>query len=77
MRSEFCQWLLEFQEVASKENIIVEARHFDVLEYYFTAKEGTLEQTLEEYKNFRKRWYAINGAELPVSSNLKPIDPTK
>lgn len=61
MRSEFCNWLIQLQKIATKENIIVEAQHFDMLDYFY--KTGcTPEKTYSEYKGFRKRWMAINAS---------------
>lgn len=59
MRSEFQQWLYDLQELASKENIIIEAIYYDGLDYFFKAK-FTLEESLKKYKELKRRCVAIN-----------------
>lgn len=59
MRSEFCEWLDQMQHVADADNIIIQARHYDILDYYFKTKK-TPEQAFNDYsKNFLPRWNAI------------------
>lgn len=35
MKSEFCQWLTDLQIIGTTHGIIIEAQHYDVLEYLF------------------------------------------
>lgn len=59
MRSEFAEWLDQMQHIADKDNIVVQARHYDVLDYYFKSNK-TPQQGYESYKNnFLPRWNAI------------------
>ncbi len=59
MRSEFAEWLDQMQHVADKDNLIVQARHFDCLDYYFKVGK-TPQQAFTEYKNnFLPRWNAL------------------
>lgn len=58
MRSEFCEFLDQMQLIADKENIVVWARHYDVLDFYF--KEGqNPHEAFSDYKEFLKRWNAL------------------
>lgn len=68
MRSKFCNWCIQLQKIATKENIIVEARHFDMLDYFY--KTGTTpEKTYPEYKEFRKRWMELNDSSKKIISS--------
>lgn len=59
MRTELADWLDKMQHVADTENITVQARHIDVLDYYFESKK-TPEEAFNDYKtNFLPRWNAI------------------
>lgn len=58
MRSEFCEFLDQMQHIADKENIVVWARHYDVLDYYFKSKMEPA-NALYMYKDFLRRWNAI------------------
>lgn len=60
MKSEFCQWLNDMQEIADNDNIVVQARHFDVLDYYFKAHNSPQEAFADYKNNFLPRWNAIN-----------------
>jgi len=64
MRSEFCDYLYQMQEIADDSNIIVEARHYDVLDYYFKSKQSPME-AFKEYCKFRIRIYALEASTLP------------
>lgn len=61
MKSTICQWLTDLQVLASKENLIVEAQHFDCLEFLFKSHPQDLDAALKEYKDFRKRYEALGG----------------
>lgn len=59
MRSQFAEWLDQMQHIADNDNIIVQARHYDVLDYYFQMKKSP-QQGYDDYKkNFLPRWNAI------------------
>jgi len=58
MKSPFAEWLDKMQHIADKEEIIVQARHYDVLDYYFKSNE-TPEKALGDYKKFLVRWNAL------------------
>ena len=58
MRSEFAEFLDQMQHIADTENMVVQARHYDVLDYYFQMKE-TPEEAFKQYKKFLARWNAI------------------
>jgi len=75
MKSDFCEYLEEMQVIASQENIIVEAQHFDVLDYYYKSKIKPAE-AFKQYKQFRVRVYAINN-ELMPSTVMRAIVPTR
>jgi len=72
MKSEFCQYLCDMQKIADGSNIIIEARHFDVLDYYFKAKKSAIE-AFKDYCKFRSRIYALEEQELPTTKELKPL----
>lgn len=74
MRSEYCEFLTQMQKIADKDAVIIEARHHDVLDFYFTEKK-TPEEAYAEYMKFRDRWYAINGAKPPFVGNLYCLNP--
>lgn len=58
MRSPFAEWLDQMQHIADKENIVVQARHIDTLEFYF--KDNlTPQDAFDMYKYFLKRWNAL------------------
>lgn len=73
MITEFAQYLTDMQKIADDSNIIVEARHFDVLDYYFKAKQSPLD-AFKEYSKFRARIYALNFEELPDGNLEKLLD---
>ena len=59
MRSEFAEFLDQMQHIADNDSIIVQARHYDVLDYYFKLKYSP-EDAYKQYKqNFLPRWNAI------------------
>jgi hypothetical protein len=59
MRSELCDFLDKMQHVADADSIVIQARHYDVLVYYFKMK-MTPEKAVKDYKdNFLPRWNAI------------------
>lgn len=58
MRSQFSQFLHDMQDEATKENTIVEARHYDVLKFYFQSNMKPID-AFENYKKFKERWNAI------------------
>lgn len=68
MRSEFAEFLDQMQHEADKEQITVQARHYDVLDYYFKIKK-TPEEAFADYKKFLRRWNAI-------TENGKYTEPT-
>ena len=72
MRSEFAEWLDQMQHVADNENIIVQARHVDLLDFFFRSKKSPM-QAFEEYNKFLVRWNAItdNGR------NTEALNPEK
>jgi hypothetical protein len=59
MRSEFAEWLDQIQHIADAENIVVQARHIDLLEHFFKNKHLLPEQAFHDYKKFLIRWNAI------------------
>ncbi|MES2487574.1 MAG: hypothetical protein V4581_16710 [Bacteroidota bacterium] len=77
MKSELCQWLTDLQKIASKDGVIVEAQHFDVLEYYFKSP-ISLEEAYELYKKFRIRYEALTSESqvqklgIPVKTEAVP-----
>lgn len=59
MRSELAEFINLMQHIADEDKIVIAARHIDVLEYYFKAKQ-TPEQAYQQYKNnFLPRWNAL------------------
>ena len=72
MRSEFAEWLDQMQHVADNENIIVQARHVDLLDFFFRSKKSPT-QAFDKYKKFLVRWNAItdNGR------NTEALEPIK
>lgn len=60
------------QKIADDSNIIIEARHFDVLDYYFKAKQSPME-AFKDYCKFRVRIYALEEQELLTTTELKPL----
>ena len=72
MISEFAQYLTDMQKIADDSNIIIEARHFDVLDYYYKAKQSPLE-AFKDYCKFRIRIYALENKELPIIGIYNPI----
>lgn len=58
MRSPFAEWLDQMQHIADKEEIVVQARHYDLLDYQFKTNLTPLE-AFKEYKKFLIRWNAI------------------
>ncbi len=58
MRSPFADWLDKMQHIADEESIVVQARHYDVLDYYFQKKD-TPKEAYDSYKKFLIRWNAI------------------
>jgi len=72
MISKFCQYLYDIQKIADDSNIIVEARHFDVLDYYFKSNHSPKE-AFKAYCKFRKRIYALEHQVLPTHKELKPL----
>lgn len=64
MTSNFCNYLLVMQELADKDKVIIEARHFDVLDIYFKLEYHPV-QAYKWYLEFRKRWYALKGLKTP------------
>lgn len=74
MRSEYCEFLTQMQKIADADSVIIEARHHDVLDFYFKENK-TPERAYKEYLKFRKRWYAINGAPTPIVNHLHPLNP--
>ena len=58
MRSEFAEWLDQMQHEADKENITVQARHIDLLDFYFKGKK-TPAEAFKQYVAFLKRWNSI------------------
>lgn len=73
MISEFAQYLTDMQKIADDSNIIIEARHFDVLDYYFKAKQSPME-AFKEYCKFRIRIYALENQEIPDVNLEKLLD---
>ena len=73
MQSEFNQWLTQLSELAAQENIIVEAKYFDGLDYFFKAKLSPSD-ALPKYKDLVDRVLAIWASPLtkmwPNSSNV-------
>lgn len=72
MKTEFCQYLYDMQKIADDSNITIEARHFDVLDFYFKSKLSPLE-AFKEYTKFLPRIYALDEQELPVLKKLIPL----
>jgi len=66
MRSELCQWLINLQVLASKDNVIVEAQHYDCLEYLHRMHGKDLEAAYKEYTDFKKRYEALTDTATPV-----------
>lgn len=65
MKSPYCQWLTHLQELAAEEGIVLEAQHHDCLDLLF--KENlVLEEALERYKDFVRRWHALVPDSVPV-----------
>jgi len=58
MRSPLAEFLDQMQHVADNEQICIQARHIDVLEYYHQIKQ-TPEEAFHNYKKFLVRWNAI------------------
>jgi hypothetical protein len=58
MRSEFAQWLDEMQHIADKGAVDVQARHYDVLDFYFKARKSP-QQAYDEFTKYLKRWNAL------------------
>jgi len=58
MKTEFCQWLNDLSDLAEKENVIVEAKYFDGLDYFFKSGESP-ESALPLYKDLVLRIDAI------------------
>ena len=59
MRSKFAEWLDQMQHVADADDIVIAARHFDLLDYYFKTNK-TPEDAYNDYKNkFLPRWNAL------------------
>jgi hypothetical protein len=74
MRSEFAEWLDQMQHVADTENIIVQARHVDLLDFFFRSKKSPT-QAFEEYVRFLFKWNAItdNGRNTqPIPNPTRP-----
>lgn len=65
MITEFAQYLTDMQKIADDSDIIIEARHFDVLDFYFKSKQSPLE-AFKEYCRFRVRIYALEKQEIPI-----------
>lgn len=63
MKSDFQQWIDELQSEADKENITIEAKYFDGLDYFFKTKDLDLLTPLERYKDLKSRFEAINFSE--------------
>jgi len=59
MRSPFAEWLDQMQHIADKENIVVQARHYDVLDHYFNFEKLSPLEAYDDYKEFLRRWNAI------------------
>jgi len=72
MKTEFCQYLYDMQKIADDSNITVEARHFDVLDFYFKSKLSPL-QAFKEYAKFLPRIYALDEEVSPIKPQLKPL----
>lgn len=58
MKSEFCQWCTELQKIASKDNVIIEAQMFDLLDYLFRTGVD-LEESYTSYVETKERINAI------------------
>jgi hypothetical protein len=72
MRSEFCDFIDKMQHIADADKVIIQARHFDVLDYYFKRGDAP-EEAYENYKdNFLRRWNAItdNGKNTETDGTL-------
>lgn len=72
MISEFSQYLTDIQKIANDSNIIIEARHFDVLDYYFKAKQSPME-AFKDYCKFRIRIYALENEAMTHTKVLTPL----
>lgn len=61
MRTEFAEFLDQMQHIADKDGIDIQARHIDLLEFYFKRKtKMTPQQAYDDFKtNFLPRWNAI------------------
>ena len=60
MKSDFQQWLEDFQYEADKDIITVKAIHYDILDYYFKMKLSPLEAYNKYKTDFLPRFNAIN-----------------
>lgn len=58
MRTELADYIDKMQHIADNENITIQARHIDLLDYYFKI-EMTPKEAVEGYKEFLSRWNAI------------------
>lgn len=59
MRSPFAEWLDQLQKIADQENIVVQARHIDVLEHYYKFEKLSPLEAFDDYKPFLERWNAL------------------
>ena len=67
MKSPYCQWLTDLSELAKKENVIIEAKYHDGLDFFFQSK-LSLQDALIRYKDLVKRIVAINEEILDVEA---------
>lgn len=59
MRSPLAEFIDKMQHIADADNMVIAARHIDVLEFYFLTKE-TPQAAYDNYKNrFLPRWNAL------------------
>lgn len=72
MRSEFNQWLEDLSALAATQNVIIEAKYYDGLEYFFNGSKLTPEQALPQYIDLVKRCEAIRLENV----NKNPMDIT-
>lgn len=58
LEPKYLDWLHDLSTLGYEENIIINTSHRDAIEYFF--KSGlTPPEALERYKNFVRRWKAI------------------
>jgi hypothetical protein len=59
MKSPYCQWLTDLSELAKNENVIIEAKYHDGLDFFFQSS-LSVQDALPRYKDLVRRVIAIN-----------------